>query len=289
MKKKWSGIIAAIFALLVMVSTAVPALAQNEEDETLVPNRVRMESLVILAPRMAPVGEEVSMTVFQRSTQGKVKDAAVWALTRQNADALKEQLTQLKEEGNGSLQEVEWESLVSPIGIFLGTTNGSGRLEYTFTEGGRYQLIAIKGGYFPGRTGIAIRNIRDALAILAPRMAPVGEEVSMTVFQRSTQGKVKDAAVWALTRQNADALKEQLTQLKEEGNGSLQEVEWESLVSPIGIFLGTTNGSGQLQYAFTEGGRYHLVAIKGGYAPGHAGINIRAPRIIQTPDSPDQT
>jgi len=84
-------------------------------------------------------------------------------------------------------------------------------------------------------------------------------------------------------------LKEQLTQLKEEGNGSLQEVDWESLVSPIGIFLGTTNGSGQLQYTFTEGGRYHLITIKGGYAPGHAGINIRAPRIIQTPDSPDQT
>ncbi|MFC1971898.1 hypothetical protein ACFLVE_00630 [Chloroflexota bacterium] len=258
-----------------MVSTAVPALAQNEEDETLAPNRVRMESLVILAPRMAPVGEEVSMTVFQRSTQGKVKDAAVWALTRQNADALKEQLTQLKEEGNGSLQEVDWESLVSPIGIFLGTTNGSGRLEYTFTEGGRYQLIAIKGGYFPGRTGIAIRNIRDALAIMAPRMAPVSEEVGMTVFQRSTQDAVKDAAVWALTRENADALKEKLAQLKEEGNGSTSDVDWESLVSPIGIFLGTTNGSGQLQYTFTEGGRYHLVTIKGGYAPGHAGINIR--------------
>ena len=288
MKKKWFGMVATLFALLVMVSTAVPALAQNEEG-AVAPNHVSKDALAIIAQRMAPVGEEVSMTVFQRSNQGPVNDAAVWALTHQNAEALKEQIAQLREAGNGSLQDVDWESLVSPIGIFLGTTKGNGKLEHAFTQGGRYLLVAIKGGYIPGRTGIAVRNIRDALAILAPRMVPVGEEVSMTVLQRSNQDPVKDAAVWALTHQNAEALKEKLAQLREEGNGSVQDVDWESLVSPIGIFLGTTKGNGKLEHAFTQGGRYLLVAIKGGYIPGRTGINIRAPRIIQSPDSPDQT
>jgi len=287
-KKKWFGMIATLFALLVLASTAVPALAQDEEGSAAT-NHVPKSALAIIAPRMAPVGEEVSMTVFQRSNQNPVNDAAVWALTHQNAEALKGKLAQLREEGNGSVQDADWESLVSPIGIFLGTTKGNGKLEHAFTQGGRYMLIALKGGYIPGRTSIAIKNIRDALAILAPRMAPVGEEVSMTVLQRSNQKPVNDAAVWALTRQNAEALKEKLAQLREEGNGSVEDADWESLVSPIGIFLGTTKGNGQLEYAFTEGGSYVLVTIKAGYIPGRTGINIRAPRIIQSPDSPDQT
>ena len=159
MKKKWFGMIATLFALLVMVSTAVPALAQNEEG-SVAPNHVPKTALAIIAPMMAPVGEEVSMTVFQRSNQNPVKDAAVWALTHQNAETLKEQIAQLREEGNGSLQDVDWESLVSPIGIFLGTTKGNGQLEHTFTEGGSYVLVTIKAGYSPGRTGINIRAPR---------------------------------------------------------------------------------------------------------------------------------
>jgi len=115
------------------------------------------DALAILAPRRAPVGEEVSMTVFQRSTQDPVKDAGVWALTQENAEVLKGEIAKLKEEGNVSAQELDWESLVSGLGIPLGTTKGNGRLEYTFTEEGRYLLVAIKEGYIPGRTGIAIK------------------------------------------------------------------------------------------------------------------------------------
>ena len=34
MKKRWYGIIASVMALLVLASTAVPALAQSEEEVT---------------------------------------------------------------------------------------------------------------------------------------------------------------------------------------------------------------------------------------------------------------
>ena len=152
MKKRRASIIAMLLALLVLVSTAVPALAQNEEEQTVVPKSIP-DALAILAPIRAPVGEEVSMTVFERSTQDPVKDAGVWALTQENAEVLKEEIAKLKEEG----KEPDHEALVSGLGIPLGTTKGNGRLEYTFTEGGRYLLVAIKEGYIPGRTGIAIR------------------------------------------------------------------------------------------------------------------------------------
>ena len=171
MKRKWSSIIAVLFALLVLASTAVPSLAQSEQEEGTGPNPVPRPALAVIAPRMAPVGEEVSMTVFQRSTQEPVKDAGVWALTRENAETLKAKIAELREEGNGSLQELDWESLVSPLGIFLGTTNGNGRLEHTFAEGGRYLLIAIEQGYIPGRTGIAIRVPRSIEPLEAPSSA----------------------------------------------------------------------------------------------------------------------
>jgi len=107
MKKRWVSIIVMLLALLVLVSTAVPALAQNEEEPRVGPKSIP-DALAILAPRWAPVGEEVSTTVFQRSTQDPVKDAGVWALTQENAEGLKGEIAKVKEEGNVSAQELDW-------------------------------------------------------------------------------------------------------------------------------------------------------------------------------------
>ncbi|MFC2003533.1 hypothetical protein ACFLV4_06305 [Chloroflexota bacterium] len=130
MKRKWSSTIAILFALMVLVSTAVPVLAQSEEQEVAEPHRVPRAGLAIIAPRRAPVGEEVSMTVFQRDTQDPVKDAAIWALTRENAESLKQKIAELREKGNSPIQDLDWESPVGALGIFLGTTKGNGQLRY---------------------------------------------------------------------------------------------------------------------------------------------------------------
>ena len=120
------------------------------------------EALAIQAPRRAPFGESVTMTVFQRGTEDPVKDAGIWAITRENAESLRERIAELREEDENAIRELDWESLVSGYGFFLGTTHGNGQLKYAFTEEGGYLLIAIKPGYLPGRTGIAIRNIPEA-------------------------------------------------------------------------------------------------------------------------------
>jgi len=153
MKKRWPTIMAMLLALLVLVATAVPVLAKNGDVEVAGPQPALRAALAILAPRIAPVGEEVTMTVFQRSTQDPVKDAGVWALTREEAEELKAEIARLREEG----EKPDYESLVSARGIFLGATHGNGQLKHTFTEGGWYLLVAVKEGYIPGRTGIAIK------------------------------------------------------------------------------------------------------------------------------------
>ena len=281
MKKKRSGIIAVLMGLLVLTSVAAPALAQNEEEVPAGTGPMPRAELAIVAPRMAPVGEEVSMTVFERQNQTPVKDAGIWALTRENAEALKEETAAIREQGGNAAQELDWESVVSAYGFFLGTTQGNGQLKYTFTEGGWYLLVAVKQGYIPGRTGIAIRTMLQALAIEAPRRAAPGETVTMTVFQRGTEDPVRDAGIWALTRENAEALKAEIDAIREGSDNAVQELDWESLVSAYGFFLGTSQGNGQLKYTFTEEGGYLLIAIKQGYMPGRTGIAIRAmPQVL---------
>jgi len=65
--------------------------------------------------------------------------------------------------------------------------------------------------------------------------------------------------------------------IRESGDHEAVQAALEEAVGIRGIFLGTTNGSGKVMYAFTEEGGYLLVAFKQGYFPGFAPIGIRAP------------
>lgn len=86
MKKRWYGIIAAVMALAVLVSTTAPALAQSEKGVAgnSKPTVKVPDALGIRASRVASVGEKVTITVFQRETRDPIKDAGVWALTRED-------------------------------------------------------------------------------------------------------------------------------------------------------------------------------------------------------------
>jgi hypothetical protein len=275
MKKKWAGVIIILLAAMVSLATVLPALAQTEGEAPGGARPIFKVGLAIVAPRMASVGEEVSMTVFNRQNQVPVNDAGIWALTKESADILNGEIDRLKEGNAAAVQELDWESLLSGYGIFLGMTKGNGQLKYTFPEAGGYILMAIHPEYFQGRAFISIRTIPVALEIQAPKRSPSGEVVTMTVLQRGTGEPVNDAGIWALTRENAEALNAEITRLKDESAGSPQELDWESLAGIYGFFLGMTQGNGQLSVAFPEEGGYLLLAIKPGYFPGRAFIAIR--------------
>ena len=170
MKRKWNVLMAAMLALMVLLSSGSFALAQTDEEAQDNASSEYKPGLAIVAPRMYPVGEEVSMTVFDRLDQKQVKDAAIWALTRENAEALRAEVEELRASG-APMQEVDWDSLVSGYGFLLGATQGNGQLKYTFEQEGWYQLIAIKEGYFPDRIGIIIRTPQPPRVFTLPTSA----------------------------------------------------------------------------------------------------------------------
>ena len=153
MKKRWAVIATVLVASLVLAVTAAPVLAQSQPSSTA--DVAPRCALAIEAPRVAPVGEQVTITVFQRMTQEPVKDAEVWALTREDALALREELASLREQGVKPA-DIDFGSIISGYGTSLGTTNGAGKLIHTFEEPGGYVLVAAKGNCIPGFTRIFI-------------------------------------------------------------------------------------------------------------------------------------
>jgi uncharacterized lipoprotein YmbA len=231
-------------------------------------------ALGIDAPWRAEVDENVTITVFQRGTDDPVKDSSVWALTREDAEPLRERLTSIRESDDTAHIDATVQEILDVHGIFLGNSNGAGKVRYAFEEAGRYLLIAKKSGYVPGWRPIAIGMASKALAIDAPRKAQVDENVTITVFQRGTQDPMKDAGVWAFTREDAASLKDQIAGIRESGDKSQIDAAIEEACNVYGMFLGTTNGAGKVKHAFEEAGGYLLVTWKQGFFPGWKPIEI---------------
>ena len=242
-----------------------------------------VDVLVIKAPRMSPPGESVTISVTGKANGEPVEGAGIWALTREQAETLKSQIARVKPTDNSS---VDTEAQLNTHGIFLGRTHGNGELKHTFTGEGTYVLVTFKQGYMPGFTAIAIKNLPKALAIKAPQVSPVGETVTMTVTQRGTDEPVKDAGVWALTPTEAEALKARIAGT----NATTADIDIESTLHGSGIFIGKTNGNGEVKYKFDTAGRYVLVTAKQGYIPGYTGIAIIAPKPAPKPgETPNLT
>jgi hypothetical protein len=96
----------------------------------------------------------------------------------------------------------------------------------------------------------------------------------MTVYQRGTMDTVEDAVIWAITRDQVEMLRADISALNEDTSISSDEKDYEGLVELYGFRLGQTDESGQLSYVFEETGDYILVAVKRGYIPGFSPIRI---------------
>ena len=165
MRKRWAIITTCILSLLVLTSTATPALAQEEEDTTSNQPTV-CRALAIDAPRKAAVGERVTITVTERGTGDAVKDAGVWALARESAELLKAEMEGIRQSGDVAAVQSALEQSVNIRGIFLGTTNGSGKVKHAFEQAGGYLLVTLKPGYFPAWKPIFIVNVDNTLTSL---------------------------------------------------------------------------------------------------------------------------
>ncbi len=275
--KKWSVVTTVIMAALLLVLSPASALAQTDEGTASGPRPFGKGALAIVAPGMAGVNQEISMTVFLRSNQEPFPGSGVWVFTQDEAEALREGIKALRENTDVAPEDKDYEAVADVHGRFLGRTDENGRLYHSFGEGGTYVLAAFHKGYFPGFSGIHIREFPRALAIEAPKRAAVGEEVIMTVSQRGTADLIEGAGVWAITQDNVEVFRGEMTLLNENTDVAAEDKDYAAVISTYGIFLGQTDANGQLSHAFAEEGGYALVTVLAGYHPGFTGIHIGDP------------
>jgi hypothetical protein len=272
MNKKWFGMMSALM-VLVLLFTGLPAMAQTDTDEA-TEVAPAANALVIRAPQVAHVGQEVTIGVFERGTGASVGGAFVFALSRHNAEALQAEMATLREDSTADAEGVDYQALAETYGELIGITGNNGEVYHAFDEAGWYMLLAVKGGYYPGFAPIAIRPVVKALGIKAPQNARVGEDVTITVFERRTQQPAEGALVFAISPGAAEALQAEMATIREDTTVDAASIDYEELAGRYGQLIGITNEFGEVYHAFDQAGRYLLIAVKPGYLPGFARINI---------------
>ncbi len=105
-------------------------------------------ALGISGPGEAKVGQDVTLRVFETHNGDAVSGASLYAF---HAD-MDISVSELREEPNAELLE-KWQ------GMYLGRTNDAGQLTTAFKEDGKYIIVAVKSGYVPGQTNIAVAAV----------------------------------------------------------------------------------------------------------------------------------
>lgn len=284
--KKWTviaGVVLAVATVAIVPMTVLAAPKEKAPDTAAVALK---GALAIEAPRRAAVGEKITIRVTERATGDAVKDAGVWAVTKEVALAIKEKVAPLKGSGDRAAVEAAVESELDLHAIKIGTTNGGGKIvNYAFEKAGGYLLLAWKPGYFPGFRPIRItRPIPKPMTIQAPFRARVGQEVTIKVTERGIGKPVAGAGVWAVPEDAVQGLKDKLAALKQNADAPSAEAAAETELNASGFMIGVTDDAGKVEYAFAKAGGYLLVAWKPGYLPAFRPILI-VPAPTATPST----
>jgi hypothetical protein len=115
-----------------------------------------VKELAIRAPDVVYVLQPVTIRVVEKSVlpvEIPVQDAAVWAINTENKSNLND--------------VTDYAALLQKSGIFLGWTNAQGYVspQPRFNQAGQYWLVAIKDGYAPGVSSIAVKPLETATPV----------------------------------------------------------------------------------------------------------------------------
>ena len=235
-----------------------------------------VRALAIRAPRITEVGRQVPIKVGDRYTYKPVAGAKVYAVKM--SEASKVSVAIIKADPTDNTGAEKYTALVKDRGVYIGETDKEGKLVHKFEEAGRYVLVAFKDGYRPGFTRIGVRpaTVRG-LAIRAPKMAEVGKPVTIKVVERHVGKPVAEAEVYAVKVEKANEVIVESADTVE-----LSKAEaYATLVKNRGAYIGKTDSEGKLVHRFGESGKYTLVAMKKGYRPGFARIDVKPPRNLE--------
>ena len=121
--------------------------------------KARPQFLGLKAPRVAPAGEPVTMKAFERRTGDPVGGADIWAFSWDQSDSMRGAISRIGEVDVTGSNELDIESIARDFGgTYLGQTGNNGELTHTFFDDGKYLLLTIKSGYWPGFATITIKE-----------------------------------------------------------------------------------------------------------------------------------
>ena len=115
------------------------------------------------------------------------------------------------------------------------------------------------------------------MALRVQQVAEIGDIVPVHVSDRNTGEPVMGAGVWALTREQAEAFRQEFAATRQQTQNAA-EIDMESMIGIRGSFLGRTDERGYLETSFGVPGGYVLVSVKPGYIPGFGFIFIKQPK-----------
>jgi hypothetical protein len=261
-------------------------------------------ALLIKSPDSTAVGNKITFTVLDRANNKPVAKAVVFVLKISDLPTILTPLTPLPLSINSTLKRAipstnstfpKIEPLLPIVvneniekalskGIQIGVTNDSGELTYSFSDTGRYIIVAQKEGFIPGNTWINVKSIqqnRHTLKIQTTANAAIGTLVTFKVYDKDTNKPVEGAAVYCLkvkltivppvlsTNNNTAARR-----IFESFSPDKEAANYAEEAKNTGFVIGTTNGSGEIGYTFKEPGRYIAAAIKDDYIPAYTRIDI---------------
>ena len=119
--------------------------------------------LGIRAPHTASVNQDVTMTAFERNTYAPVSGADIWAFSWDQSESVRGALSDsnIKAMEGVESPELDYESIVNSLGgMYLGETGNNGELVCAFDNAGRYLLVVLKDGYWPGFGQITIKELQ---------------------------------------------------------------------------------------------------------------------------------
>jgi len=234
-----------------------------------------VKALAVIVPPKAEVNQQVNIKVLERGTHNAVAKAGVYALKIGEISEPKTIPEIIKPEAAGKALAEKYAALTKEKGTFIGWTDDNGTVVHKFGDTGRYIVVAIKDGYEPGFAHIAIMlSVNKTLIIKAPGKANIGESVTISVKEKHTREAVAQADVYALKVGGSGEAIGLIMRAEVRVDSNATE-NLATAVREKGALIGKIDNNETLVHTFTEAGHYVLIAIKSGYTPDFARIQIK--------------
>jgi len=232
--------------------------------------------------------QPASIQVTEKNSGQPVAEVAVYALKVENTKDVK----QMPPKANNGKAMANWvlndADRVREKGALVGNTDSAGQVSYSFPSPGQYMLAAFKDGY--ATAVIRTSNIQPisgkALVLKAPAEANAGESINVTVYD-DNGAAVNRAAVYSV---RLDSVKEgpSLLKLLPSLTADVKR-NYMSLLRNKSSLSGYTDENGQVAVTFAGPGIFLLLAVKDGFIPDFARINILQVPTVTTVPVPQST